>query len=122
MAVGLAMSDWRPLVEIMFVDFVGVCLEQLYNAAAKIHYMSGGQFAMPITVRTAGGSIGVAAQHSQCLWGMLAHLPGLKVVTPSNPYDYRGLLVECDPRRRPGGRDLEHKDAYLRKASSFALG
>ena len=121
MAVGLAMSDWRPLVEIMFVDFVGVCLEQLYNAAAKIHYMSGGQFAMPITVRTAGGSIGVAAQHSQCLWGMLAHLPGLKVVAPSNPYDYRGLLSSAIRDDNPVVV-IEHKDAYLRKASSFALG
>lgn len=121
MAVGLAMSDWRPLVEIMFVDFVGVCLEQLYNAAAKIHYMSDGQFIMPITVRTAGGSIGVAAQHSQCLWGMLAHLPGLRVVAPSNPYDYRGLLssaIRCDDTVVV----IEHKDAYLRRASSFGLG
>jgi pyruvate dehydrogenase E1 component beta subunit len=121
MAVGLAMSGWRPLVEVMFVDFVGVCLEQLYNAAAKNRYMSGGQFPMPITVRAAGGSIGVAAQHSQALWGMLAHLPGLVVVAPSNPYDYRGLLSSAVRSDDPVVV-IEHKDAYLRKASSFALG
>jgi acetoin:2,6-dichlorophenolindophenol oxidoreductase subunit beta len=121
MAVGLAMSGYRPLVEIMFVDFVGVCLEQLYNAAAKNYYMSGGQFAMPMTVRAAGGSIGVAAQHSQCLWGMLAHLPGLQVVAPSNPYDYRGLLSSA-VRSDDTVVVIEHKDAYLRKASTFALG
>jgi len=80
MAVGLAMSGWRPIVEVMFVDFVGVCLEQVYNAIAKNRYMSGGAAAMPITIRAAAGCIGVAAQHSQCLWGTLAHLPGMKVV------------------------------------------
>jgi pyruvate dehydrogenase E1 component beta subunit len=121
MAVGLAMSGWRPLVEIMFVDFVGVCLEQLYNAAAKIHYMSDGQFRMPLTIRTAGGSIGVAAQHSQCLWATLAHLPGLKVVVPSNPYDYRGLLSTAIRSDDPVVL-VEHKDAYLRRISSFPLG
>lgn len=121
MAVGLAMSGWRPLVEIMFIDFVGVCLEQLYNAAAKNRYMSGGQFPMPITVRAAGGSIGVAAQHSQSLWGMLAHLPGMAVVAPSNPYDYRGLLSSAVRSDDPVVV-IEHKDAYLRKASTFALG
>jgi pyruvate dehydrogenase E1 component beta subunit len=121
MAVGLAMSGWRPLVEVMFVDFVGVCLEQLYNAAAKNRYMSGGQFPMPITVRTAGGSIGVAAQHSQSLWGMLAHLPGMAVVAPSNPYDYRGLLSSAVRSDDPVVF-IEHKDAYLRRASAFALG
>ena len=121
MAVGLAMSDYRPIVEIMFVDFVGVCLEQIYNSAAKIPYMSGGQFRMPLTIRAAGGSIGVAAQHSQCLWGMLAHLPGLKVVTPSCPYDYRGLLssaVRCDDTVIV----IEHKSAYLRNCGDFTFG
>jgi pyruvate dehydrogenase E1 component beta subunit len=121
MAVGLAMSGWRPLIEIMFVDFIGVCLEQIFNAIAKNRYMSGGQIAMPVTIRTAGGCIGVAAQHSQCLWGTLAHLPGLKVVAPSNPYDYRGLLsasIECDDPVV----FIEHKATYLRSVDSFALG
>lgn len=121
MAVGLAMSGYRPIVEIMFVDFFGVCLEQIYNAIAKNRYMSGGSVAMPITIRTAGGCIGVAAQHSQTLWGMLAHLPGLKVVAPSNPYDYKGLLAAAVESDDPVVV-IEHKDAYLRKLPEFALG
>ncbi|MBI2238203.1 MAG: alpha-ketoacid dehydrogenase subunit beta [Actinobacteria bacterium] len=121
MAVGLAMSGWRPLVEIMFVDFIGVCLEQVYNAIAKNRYMSGGRVAMPITIRAPGGCIGVAAQHSQCLWGTLAHLPGLKVVAPSNPYDYRGLLAAAIESDDPVIY-IEHKETYLRKSSEFAFG
>ncbi|MGH2594526.1 MAG: alpha-ketoacid dehydrogenase subunit beta [Actinomycetota bacterium] len=121
MAVGLAMSGFRPLIEIMFIDFVGVCLDQIYNGAAKNRYMSGGRVGMPITFRAAGGCIGVAAQHSQSLWGMLAHLPGLKVVAPSNPFDYRGLLAAALEDPDPVVV-IEHKDAYLRKCSSFAFG
>ena len=121
MAVGLAMSGYRPIVELMFVDFIGVCLEQVYNAAAKNRYMSGGAAAMPITIRTAGGSIGVAAQHSQSLWGLFAHLPGLKVVAPSNPYDYKGLLAAAVEDDDPVVV-IEHKDAYLRKLTAFPLG
>lgn len=121
MAVGLAMSGWRPIVEVMFIDFIGVCLEQVYNGMAKNRYMSGGMAAMPITIRAAGGAIGVAAQHSQTLWGMLAHLPGLKVVAPSNPYDYRGLLAAAIEDDDPVVV-IEHKDAYLRPIRDFALG
>ncbi len=121
MAVGLAMSGWRPIVEVMFVDFIGVCLEQIYNAMAKNRYMSGGAVTMPITIRAAGGSIGVAAQHSQSLWGMLAHLPGLKVVAPSNPYDYKGLLASSVEDDDPVVF-IEHKDVYLRRISEFPLG
>lgn len=121
MAVGLAMSGWRPILEIMFVDFIGVCLEQVYNAIAKNRYMSGGRVAMPITIRAAAGCIGVAAQHSQTLWGLLGHLPGLKVVAPSNPYDYRGLLAAAIEDDDPVVV-LEHKDAYLRKIRDFPLG
>lgn len=121
MAVGLGMSGWRPIVEVMFIDFVGVCLEQIYNAMAKNRYMSGGMVSMPITIRAAGGSIGVAAQHSQALWGMLAHLPGLKVVAPSNPYDYKGLLASSIEDDDPVVF-IEHKDAYLRRISEFPLG
>jgi len=121
MAVGLAMSGWRPIVELMFVDFMGVCLEQIYNAIAKNRYMSGGRAAMPITIRTAGGCIGVAAQHSQSLWGTFAHLPGIKVVVPSNPHDYRGLLAAAVESDDPVVF-IEHKDVYLRKVSEFPLG
>ncbi len=121
MAVGLAMSGWRPIVELMFIDFIGVCLEQVYNAMAKNRYMSGGMVTMPITVRTAAGSIGVAAQHSQALWGLLAHLPGMKVVAPSNPYDYKGLLAASIQDDDPV-IFIEHKDAYLRRLSDFPIG
>ena len=121
MAVGLAMSGWHPLIEIMFVDFIGVCLEQIYNGVAKNRYMSGGRVRMPVTFRAAGGCIGVAAQHSQSLWGTLAHLPGLKVVVPSNPYDVKGLLAASLESEDPVFF-IEHKDLYLRKLASFPLG
>ncbi len=121
MAVGLAMAGWRPIVEVMFIDFIGVCLEQIYNAIGKNRYMSGGMVSMPITIRAAGGSIGVAAQHSQSLWGLLAHLPGLKVVAPSNPYDYKGLLAASIQDDDPVVF-IEHKDTYLRRISEFPLG
>jgi pyruvate dehydrogenase E1 component beta subunit len=121
MGVGLAMAGYRPLVEIMFVDFVGVCLEQIYNAIAKNHYMSGGRVRMPVTIKTAGGILGSAAQHSQCLWGLFAHLPGLKVVVPSCPYDYKGLmassLVSDDPVVY-----IEHKELLVRRANDFRHG
>lgn len=93
MGVGLAMAGYRPIVEIMFVDFIGVCLEQVMNAMSKIPYMSGGNTRVPMVLRTVGGCIGSAAQHSQCLWGMFAHLPGMMVVCPSSPYDYKGLMA-----------------------------
>ena len=76
---------------------------------------------MPVTIRAAGGCIGVAAQHSQTLWGMLAHLPGLKVVAPSNPYDYRGLLAASIESDDPV-IFIEHKDAYLRGTTEFPFG
>jgi pyruvate/2-oxoglutarate/acetoin dehydrogenase E1 component len=121
MGVGLAMAGYRPLIEVMFVDFVGVCLEQIYNAIAKNHYMSGGRVRMPITIKTAGGILGAAAQHSQCLWGLFAHLPGLKVVVPSCPYDYKGLmasaLVSDDPVVY-----IEHKELLVRRAEDFRHG
>jgi len=93
MGVGLAMAGYRPLVEIMFVDFIGVCLEQVMNAMSKIPYMSGGQVRIPMVLKTAGGCIGSAAQHSQCLWGLFAHLPGMRVVCPASPVDYKGMMA-----------------------------
>lgn len=91
--VGLAMAGYRPIVEIMFVDFIGACLEQVMNAMSKIPYMSGGNTRIPMVLKTAGGCIGSAAQHSQCLWGLFAHLPGMVVACPSSPYDYKGLMA-----------------------------
>ncbi|MFT4084170.1 MAG: transketolase C-terminal domain-containing protein [Nocardioides sp.] len=121
MAVGLAMEGYRPVVEIMFVDFIGVCLEQVYNAIAKIPYMSGGHVPMPVVIKTAGGNIGSAAQHSQTLWGLFAHLPGLRVVAPSNPHDSKGMIaaaVRCDDPVV----FIEHKGLLLQRAADFAFG
>jgi len=121
MGVGLAMAGYRPIVELMFVDFIGVCLEQVYNAMAKNHYMSGGTVRMPMVLRTLGGCIGSAAQHSQCLWGTFAHLPGMRVVVPSNPHDYKGLLASAIASDDPVVF-VEHKGLMLRKTGSFRHG
>ena len=94
LATGAAVEGMRPIVELMFVDFMGVCLDQIYNHMAKIHYESGGNVNVPVVLTTAvGGGYSDGAQHSQCLWGTFAHLPGLKIVVPSNPYDAKGLMT-----------------------------
>lgn len=121
MGIGLALEGYRPILEIMFVDFVGVCLDQIYNAIAKNHYMSGGTVRMPIVIKTAGGCIGSGAQHSQCLWGLFAHLPGLKVVAPSNPYDAKGLLASAVESDDPVVF-IEHKGLLLKRAEDFTFG
>jgi pyruvate dehydrogenase E1 component beta subunit len=121
MGVGLAMEGYRPILEIMFVDFMGVCLDQIYNAIAKNHYMSGGNVRMPIVIKTAGGCIGSGAQHSQCLWGTFAHLPGLKVVAPSNPYDAKGLMASAVESDDPVVF-IEHKKLLLTRAEDFSFG
>lgn len=95
-ATGAALSGMRPVVELMFVDFMGVCLDQIYNHMAKIHYESGGSLKVPVVLTTAiGGGYGDAAQHSQTLYGLFAHLPGMKVVIPSTPYDAKGLMISA---------------------------
>jgi pyruvate dehydrogenase E1 component beta subunit len=121
MGVGLALEGYRPVLEIMFVDFIGVCLDQVYNAIAKNHYMSGGRVTMPIVIKTAGGCIGSGAQHSQCLWGLFAHLPGLKVVAPSNPYDTKGLMAAAVESDDPVVF-IEHKGLLLIRAEDFPFG
>jgi pyruvate dehydrogenase E1 component beta subunit len=121
MGVGLAMEGYRPVLEIMFVDFMGVCLDQIYNAIAKNHYMSGGNIKMPIVIKTAGGCIGSGAQHSQCLWGTFAHLPGLKVVAPSNPFDAKGLMASAIESDDPVVF-IEHKKLLLTRAEDFSFG
>ncbi|WP_456326253.1 alpha-ketoacid dehydrogenase subunit beta [Palaeococcus sp. (in: euryarchaeotes)] len=95
-ALGAASKGMRPIVELMFVDFFGVAMDQIYNHIAKAHYMSGGQVKMPIVIMTAiGGGYSDAAQHSQCLYGLFAHVPGLKIVIPSNSYDAKGLMISA---------------------------
>ena len=94
LAIGAAVEGMRPIAELMFVDFFGVCMDQIYNHMAKIHYESGGNVRVPMVVTTAvGGGYSDGAQHSQCLWGTFAHLPGMKVVVPSTPYDAKGLMT-----------------------------
>jgi len=95
-AVGAAAVGMRPIVELMFVDFLGVAFDQIFNHMAKNHYMSGGQVKMPIVLTTAiGGGYNDAAQHSQVLYALFAHVPGLKVVVPSNSYDAKGLMISA---------------------------
>jgi len=91
--VGAAQAGMRPIVELMFADFFGVAMDQIYNNMAKNTYMSGGSFSVPMVLMTAvGGTYNDAAQHSQTLYGTFAHLPGMKVVVPSNAYDAKGLM------------------------------
>src|ERR1700738_3364733 len=91
--VGAAMTGMRPVVDIMFGDFLGLIMDQMMNQAAKVHYMSGGKWKVPMVLRTTlGATRRSAAQHSQSLHAWLSHVPGLKVVLPSTPYDAKGLL------------------------------
>jgi len=93
MGVGAALSGMRPVVEVMFSDFLTLAMDQIVNQAAKIRYMTGGQAKVPLVIRTTmGAGRGTAAQHSQSLQAWVAHIPGLKVAMPSTPYDAKGLL------------------------------
>ncbi|BDG43779.1 alpha-ketoacid dehydrogenase subunit beta [Geobacillus sp. NFOSA3] len=95
-AIGAAAEGMRPIVELMFVDFFGVCMDQIYNHMAKIPYMSGGRVKLPMVLMTAvGGGYSDAAQHSQTLYATFAHLPGMKVVAPSTPYDLKGMMISA---------------------------
>jgi pyruvate/2-oxoglutarate/acetoin dehydrogenase E1 component len=94
MAVGAATTGLRPVAELMFMDFIGVCLDQLLNQAAKLRYMFGGKAKVPLVVRTMiGAGLRAAAQHSQTLYPLTTAIPGLKTVVPSNAYDAKGLLL-----------------------------
>jgi len=115
-AIGAAMTGLKPVVEIMFVDLIGVCYDQIINQAAKMHYMMGGRIDLPLVIRTTFGlrgdkrsyGGGAAAQHSQTLYAVLAHIPGLKVVVPSTAYNAKGLTIAAV---RDGGPVviLEHR-------------
>lgn len=95
-AIGASISGLRPVVELMFVDFMGVCFDQIFNQAAKFRYMFGGKAVTPLVVRTMyGAGLRAAAQHSQCLYPIFTHIPGLKCVVPSTPYDAKGLLIQA---------------------------
>jgi acetoin:2,6-dichlorophenolindophenol oxidoreductase subunit beta len=95
-AVGAAATGLRPVAELMFVDFFGVCFDQIFNQAAKFRYMFGGKAVTPLVVMTMyGAGLRKAAQHSQCLYSVFTHVPGLKVALPSDPYDAKGLLAQA---------------------------
>jgi pyruvate dehydrogenase E1 component beta subunit len=95
-AVGAAASGLRPVAELMFVDFMGVCFDQIFNQGAKLRYMFGGKAKVPVVIRTTfGAGIRAAAHHSECLYPLFTHIPGLKVAIPSSPYDAKGLLVRA---------------------------
>ncbi len=112
MAVGAAMRGLRPVVELMYVDFSAVCMDPIVNQAAKMRYMTGGQVKIPMVVRAPGGAgRRNAAQHSQSLEGIFTQFPGLKVVTPSTPYDAKGLLKAAIRDDDPVVF-LEHKMLY----------
>ncbi len=96
LGIGSAVTGLRPIVDLMFMDFICVAMDQIVNQAAKLKYMFGGSATLPLTITTAGGAgLSAAAQHSQSLEAWLCHVPGLKVVYPSNPYDMKGLMVSC---------------------------
>ena len=95
-AVGAAATGLRPVAELMFVDFMGVCFDQIFNQAAKFRYMFGGKAVTPVVIRTMyGAGFRAASQHSQCLYPLFTHIPGLKVVIPSSAYDAKGLLIQA---------------------------
>ncbi|MBP8133912.1 MULTISPECIES: alpha-ketoacid dehydrogenase subunit beta [Zoogloea] len=111
-AIGAACVGMRPVAELMFVDFLGVCFDQIFNQAAKFRYMFGGKSETPVVIRAMyGAGFRAAAQHSQCLYNIFTHIPGLKVVVPSNPYDAKGLLIQSIRDNDPV-IFLEHKALY----------
>jgi pyruvate/2-oxoglutarate/acetoin dehydrogenase E1 component len=113
--IGAATAGLRPIVEIMFIDFITLAMDQLINHAAKLHYMSGGQLRIPLTVRVQCGISGaMGAHHSQSLESWLAHVPGLKVVMPANPADAKGLLKSAIRDDNPVVF-IEHRGLYWSK-------
>jgi pyruvate/2-oxoglutarate/acetoin dehydrogenase E1 component len=112
-AAGAAVAGLRPVVEIMFIDFITLALDMLLNQAAKMRYMFGGKAECPMVLRAPyGGGLGAAAQHSQCLEAWLMHIPGIKVVMPTTPYDTKGLFLSSIRDNNPVVF-LEHKMLYF---------
>ncbi len=113
LATGAAMTGLRPVVEIMYMDFMLVAADSVVNQAAKLRYMTGGQVQVPLVIRTQqGGGRGNAAQHSQSLDALWAHVPGLQVVLPATPYDAKGLLRSAIRENNPV-MFIEHKLLYF---------
>ena len=123
-AIGAAACGMRPVAELMFIDFMGVCFDQIYNQAAKFRYMFGGKAETPVVIRTmVGAGINAAAQHSQMLTAIFTHIPGLKIVCPSNPHDAKGLLIQsirdndpvifCEHKSLYGVEDEVSEESYV---------
>ena len=111
-AIGASTCGLRPVAELMFLDFMGVCFDQIFNQAAKFRYMFGGKAETPVTIRAmVGAGFRAAAQHSQMLTPIFTHIPGLKVVCPSNAYDAKGLLIQSIRDNDPV-IFCEHKNLY----------
>jgi pyruvate dehydrogenase E1 component beta subunit len=111
-AIGAAACGMRPIAELMFIDFMGVCFDQIFNQAAKFRYMFGGKAETPVVIRAmVGAGFRAAAQHSQMLTPVFTHIPGLKVVCPSTPYDTKGLLIQAIRDNDPV-IFCEHKNLY----------
>jgi pyruvate dehydrogenase E1 component beta subunit len=111
-AAGAAITGLRPIAQLMFVDFFGVCGDQIINQMAKFRYMFGGKATTPVVIRTlCGAGIRAASQHSQCLYPIFTHIPGLKVVLPSSPYEAKGLMISSIRDDDPV-IFLEHKALY----------
>ena len=111
-AIGAAMESLRPVAEITYIDFVGVCMDQLINQAAKWQYMSAGNIQLPLVIRTQGGGYrGNGSQHSQSLEAFFMHVPGLIVIQPSTPFDFKGLLKSAIRDNNPA-LFIEHKLLY----------
>ena len=114
-AAGAALAGLRPIAELMFADFVGVCMDQIYNQIAKFRYMFGGKSTCPVVIRAAmGAGMNMGAQHSQTIYPLLTAVPGLKIVVPSNAYDAKGLLIQAIRDDDPVVF-FEHKALYPRK-------
>ncbi len=112
MGVGSAVLGYNPIIEIMYMDFIGVCMDEIMNQAGKFRYMFGGQMKVPMIIRMVGGStVYGAAHHSQCLESMLCHIPGIKVVWPSTPADAKGLFAAAAADPNPVVF-VEHKAFY----------
>jgi acetoin:2,6-dichlorophenolindophenol oxidoreductase subunit beta len=115
-AIGAAACGMRPIAELMFIDFMGVCFDEIFNQAAKFKYMFGGKAETPIVIRTmVGAGLRAAAQHSQMLTPIFTHIPGLKVVCPSNAYDAKGLLAQSIRDNDPV-IFCEHKSLYAHES------
>ncbi len=111
-AIGAASCGMRPVAELMFIDFMGVCFDQIFNQAAKFRYMFGGKAETPVVIRAmVGAGFRAAAQHSQMLTPLFTHIPGIKVVCPSTPYDVKGLLIQSIRDNDPV-IFCEHKNLY----------